>query len=197
MKTLDYLIIVGAYLLGAVPFGLLIAKTKGVDLRRVGSGNIGTTNVLRAVGKKEAIITLVADILKGTVPVLVARGLTQNDTVAALAGAAAVIGHDFPVYLGFRGGKGVATSIGVMLGLNPLLGLLLILVWLITAFLFRYSSLSALTAFGVLFGLSFLPSLARAEKALIIFLSALIYIKHRANIQRLLQGVEPKLGQKA
>ncbi len=194
---MEYILVLLGYLLGSVPFGLLIAKTRGIDLRKVGSGNIGTTNVLRTVGKKEAVITLLADILKGTVPVVLARILTGDSTVVALTAAASVLGHDFPVFLRFKGGKGVATSIGVMLGVNPLLGLLLVGVWVLTAMVFKYSSLSALTAFGVLFIFSFVPFFPKPIKALMILLPALIYIKHRANIQRLIQGVEPKLGQKA
>jgi glycerol-3-phosphate acyltransferase PlsY len=194
---MEYLIVLLGYLFGSVPFGLLISKARGIDLRKVGSGNIGTTNVLRAVGKKEALITLLADILKGTVPVVLARTLTGNDTLVALTAAAAVLGHDFPLFLRFKGGKGVATSIGVMLGVSPFLGLLLIVVWVLTALVFKYSSLSALTAFGVLFVFSFVPSFPKPIKALMIILPALIYVKHRANIQRLIQGVEPKLGQKA
>ena len=194
---MKYLVVLLGYLLGSVPFGLLIAKSRGIDLRKVGSGNIGTTNVLRAVGKKEALVTLLADILKGTVPVLLARALTGDENLVALTAAASVLGHDFPVFLRFKGGKGVATSIGVMLGVNPIVGVVLVAVWVLTALLFRYSSLSALTAFGLLFVFSFVPGFHRAQKALMIFLPALIYIKHRANIQRLIQGVEPKLGQKA
>lgn len=193
---MEYLIVAIAYLLGAVPFGLLIARAKGIDLRKVGSGNIGTTNVLRAVGKKEALLTLFADILKGTVPVLIAKATTGQDSIIALTAAAAVIGHDFSIYLGFRGGKGVATSIGVVLGIKPLLGITLVVVWILSAFAFRYSSLSALIAFTTLLALSFVSDLEKPIRLLMIVLFALIYFKHRSNIKRLIQGVEPKLGQR-
>ncbi|NOX19925.1 MAG: glycerol-3-phosphate 1-O-acyltransferase PlsY [Nitrospirae bacterium] len=193
---MEYLIVVFAYLLGAIPFGLLIAKARGIDLRKVGSGNIGTTNVLRAVGKKEALITLAADILKGTIPVVIAKILTGHDTIVAMTAAAAVIGHDFSIYLGFKGGKGVATSLGVVLGLKPLLGVTLIIVWILTALCFRYSSLSALVAFAFLLLFSFISDLSKPIRLLMILLFALIYFKHRSNIKRLVQGVEPKLGQR-
>ena len=123
--------IIFSYLIGAIPFGLLFAKAfTGVDVRTVGSGNIGATNVLRAGGKTAAALTLLADGLKGALPVLAGRHLLHEDYSAALAGAAAILGHNFPVYLGFKGGKGVATGLGVVLATTPLIGLFCLIAWM-------------------------------------------------------------------
>src|SRR5512139_378887 len=139
----------GAYLLGAVPFGLLFARLLGdVDVRSVGSGNIGATNVLRAAGRTAAVLTLIADILKGLVPALLAPHIASDAWLPVLTGVAAVAGHNFPVYLGFKGGKGVATSFGVILAVSPGVGLVCLLAWLGSALLWRYSSLAALVAFA-------------------------------------------------
>jgi glycerol-3-phosphate acyltransferase PlsY len=150
-------VIVASYLVGAIPFGLLFGKLfANVDVRTMGSGNIGATNVLRAAGKKAAILTLIADALKGLGPVLIVRALFQDDVTTALSGAAAVLGHNFPLYLGFKGGKGVATSFGVVFGVSPWIGLFCLMTWLVAASLWRYSSLSALVAFAAYPILSFL-----------------------------------------
>lgn len=195
---LSVIFVVFAYLAGAVPFGLLFAKIfTGIDVRSVGSGNIGATNVLRAAGKKAAIVTLLADCVKGALPVLIARLWLHNDLLAALAGIAAVLGHNFPVYLGFKGGKGVATSYGVILAVTPWLGLLCLLTWLGSTLLWRYSSLSALISFLLYPFLVF--SLFPESKwpgVLALFLAAMIYYRHRENIKRLLSGTESKIGQK-
>ena len=193
---LQILAVIASYLLGAVPFGLLFSRLfSNVDVRTVGSGNIGATNVLRASGKKAAILTLLADCLKGLLPVLAIKFLFHDDTVTALAGAAAILGHNFPVYLEFKGGKGVATSCGVVLAVAPWIGLICLIIWLISAFLWRYSSLSALIAFA------FYPLLTIASGVqskplglLSLFIFAMIYYRHRENIKRLLAGTEPKIG---
>jgi glycerol-3-phosphate acyltransferase PlsY len=192
------LLIAASYLLGAVPFGLLFSNLfSGVDVRTVGSRNIGATNVLRSAGKTAAILTLLADMLKGVVPVVVARHFFAGEAITAFAGAAAIIGHNFPVYLGFRGGKGVATGFGVMLGVTPLIGLFCLLTWLGAAYLWKYSSLSALCAFAAYPALTIaLYPQSRPLGALSLFIAGLIYVRHRENIKRLLAGTEPKIGEK-
>ncbi len=185
-----------AYIAGSIPFGLVIARARGVDLRRSGSGNIGATNVLRTMGKKEAVFTLTGDIMKGAFAVALVKVSGYGDPYAGIAGLLAVLGHDYPVFMRFRGGKGVATSIGVLLVYAPYVGLLTVLIWLAAVFASRYSSLGALTAF------TFLPlnMLLLEEGAfgvsLSLVLTLLIYVKHRENIRRLLKGREPRIGQK-
>jgi acyl phosphate:glycerol-3-phosphate acyltransferase len=188
-----------SYLLGAVPFGLIFSRILAhIDVRSVGSGNIGATNVLRAAGKKAAILTLLADALKGYVSVFVAQLLFNDDYITVLAGAAAILGHNFPVYLKFKGGKGVATSYGVMLAASPLIGLLSLLVWPLVALIWRYSSLAALVSIAsyplLIFGTASSPS--KPYELLSVFIFALIYYRHRENIKRLLDGTEPKIGKK-
>ena len=147
--TFTILAVLFSYLIGAIPFGLLFTRWfSDIDVRTVGSGNIGATNVLRAAGKKAALLTLLADCLKGLLPVLAIRLLLHDDLVSVLSGAAALLGHTFPVYLGFKGGKGVATSFGVALALTPLAALASLITWAAAAFIWRYSSLAALTAFA-------------------------------------------------
>lgn len=192
------IIIVLAYLCGAIPFGLLFTKLfTGKDVRSVGSGNIGATNVLRAAGKKAAVLTLLADCLKGLVPVLIVRLLLPDDALEVLTGIAAVLGHNFPVFLGFKGGKGVATSYGVALAVTPLLGLVCLLIWLGATLVWRYSSLSALISFLAypFLVFSIYPD-SRPLGSLALFLAGMIYFRHRENIKRLVAGTEPKIGQK-
>ncbi len=188
-----------SYLIGAIPFGLLFTRLfAGIDVRTVGSGNIGATNVLRASGKKAAIMTLLADALKGFLPVLLVQLLIRSDVTTVLSGAAAVLGHNFPVYLKFKGGKGVATSFGVVLAVAPWIGLACLVIWLLTALLWRYSSLSALIAFACYPIITFIKSQPpeRTYGALALFIFAMIYYRHRENIKRLIAGEEPKIGQK-
>jgi glycerol-3-phosphate acyltransferase PlsY len=200
MNTLfQILAILLSYLLGAVPFGLLFSKLfSDVDIRTVGSGNIGATNVLRAAGKKAAILTLLTDTLKGMVPVLIVKYFFQDDAITVLTGAAAILGHNFPVYLNFKGGKGVATSYGVILAVVPWIGCICILVWVLVAYIWRYSSLSALVSFTSYLGLTFLAnsSLPKPYGLLSLFIFGMIYYRHRGNIKRLLSGTEPKIGKK-
>jgi glycerol-3-phosphate acyltransferase PlsY len=186
-----------AYLLGSVPFGLLVARLQGnVDLRRVGSGNIGATNVLRAVGKGAAAVTLLGDIGKGAAAVAMARGLGASSGVVAAVALGAVLGHLFPLFLGFRGGKGVATTLGVVLAAMPAVGGLLLVVWLLVATVWRYSSLAALAAAASLPGLVWLLDGRGAMLLLGGVLTLLLFWRHRENIQRLLRGTEGKIGQK-
>ncbi|WP_457092542.1 glycerol-3-phosphate 1-O-acyltransferase PlsY [Microvirga sp. P5_D2] len=182
------------YLLGSIPFGVIFTRMAGLgDIRNVGSGNIGATNVLRTGRKGLAAATLVGDALKGTVAVLIAAQWgAQFATIAALG---AFIGHLFPVWLKFKGGKGVATFIGVLIGLNWVAALIFAAIWLGVAFASRYSSLSALIASAatpVALWLLGEPGMA----AIMIILVALLWWKHSANISRLLDGTEGKIGQK-
>lgn len=194
MKVL--LVLIVAYLAGSIPSGLLIAQSRGVNLRKTGSRNIGATNVLRSLGKKEAVQTLLGDILKGAFAVALMKLSGYGGPFLFLAGIAAVIGHNYSVYLGFKGGKGVATSLGVLLVYSPNLGLAVIMVWLIVAFFSRYSSLAALTSFTLLPVYTLLFSKGLVEFLLSLLLTSLIFIKHQENIKRLLSGDEPKIGQK-
>jgi glycerol-3-phosphate acyltransferase PlsY len=184
--------LVGGYLIGSVPFGLLLTKAAGLgDIRQVGSGNIGATNVLRTGRKGLAAATLILDGLKGAVAVLLARQFLGDQDV--VVGTAAVLGHLFPVWLGFRGGKGVATGLGVLLAAAWPVGLACCAVWLVAAKLLKMSSAAALTAFAAapLFALV-LSSMDHALMALLI--AVLVFWRHEANIRRLLAGTEPRIG---
>ena len=187
-----------SYLAGAIPFGLIIGKTMGgVDVRTVGSGNIGATNVLRGAGKTAALLTLLADALKGFIPVLLAARIFSDDTITALCGIAAIAGHNFPIYLRFKGGKGVATSFGVVLAVAPWTGLVCLLTWGAAAAVWRYSSLSALVAFALYPLITFtFHGDSKPLSLLSLFVFGLMYFRHRGNIKRLLVGTEPKIGQK-
>jgi len=197
-NVFQILVIILAYLLGAVPFGLIFSRIfSNVDVRSVGSGNIGATNVLRAAGKKAAILTLLADALKGCLPVLAAKLFFNNDYVTVLTGASSILGHNFPIYLKFKGGKGVATSYGVMLAASPLIGLISLLVWPLAAFIWRFSSLAALISIASYPLLTFgTTSSSKPYELLSLFIFALIYYRHRENIKRLLAGTEPKIGKR-
>jgi glycerol-3-phosphate acyltransferase PlsY len=191
--------IIASYLVGAIPFGLFFGKLlSGVDVRTVGSGNIGATNVLRGAGKKAALMTLLADALKGLVPVLLTARIGNDDTVTALSGIAAIAGHNFPIYLRFKGGKGVATSFGVVLAVAPWTGLVCLLTWAAAAAVWRYSSLSALIAFALYPLITFaFHGDSRPLSLLSLVVFGLMYFRHRDNIKRLLAGTEPKIGQKS
>ena len=184
------------YLLGSVPFGVVITRALGLgDLRKIGSGNIGATNVLRTGHKGAALATLLLDSGKGAIAVLLARWL-GGEGAALVAGAAAFLGHLFPVFLGFKGGKGVATFLGTLIALSWRVGLMACGLWLLTAALTRISSLSALVAAAgaPLLALGFG---ARGLALAALFMAALIFLRHRANIARLVAGTEPRIGRKA
>ncbi|MNU90242.1 putative glycerol-3-phosphate acyltransferase [compost metagenome] len=196
------LVAIGGYLLGSIPFGVILTRAGGAgDVRNIGSGNIGATNVLRTGRKDLAIATLILDAGKGAVALLIARYLF-GEVAGAIAGGAAFMGHLFPVWLGFKGGKGVATFFGLILAACWPLGLLAAATWLIVAFALRYSSLAALVAAALapLYALLPLPALGLPAPApiliLAIFTAVLIYIRHHENIARLLKGAEPKIGAK-
>jgi len=182
-----------AYLLGSVPFGVLITRAVGLgDLRSIGSGNIGATNVLRTGNKGAAAATLLLDAAKGGVAVLIARALLAEDA-AQLAGLSAFLGHLFPVWLTFRGGKGVATFLGTLLALAWPVGLAACATWAVVAALSRISSLAALVAAALSSMWLFLFD--RGEMLLlVVILTLLVYLRHAANLARLKAGTEPKIG---
>jgi glycerol-3-phosphate acyltransferase PlsY len=182
------------YLLGSIPFGLVLTKLAGLgDIRSIGSGNIGATNVLRTGRKDLALATLLLDGGKGAAAVLIARFVSEDLTV--IAGGAAILGHLFPVWLKFKGGKGVATTLGTLIAANWMVGIGACLVWLLTAIVFRYSSLSALIAVAaapfIALWLGTVPQVWLAA-----FAAVLVWIRHHENIRRLLKGEEPKIGKK-
>lgn len=196
------LAVFAAYLIGSLSFAVIISRLMGLsDPRSYGSGNPGATNVLRSGNKAAAILTLVFDALKGVVPVLVAQWLAPRydfgETTIAFVGLAAFMGHLWPVFFGFKGGKGVATAAGVMLALNPWLGLATLGLWIAVAATFRYSSLAALVA--AVFA-PFCQLLVWGGSPLVLAIAAmslLLIWRHTANIQKLLAGTESRLGQKA
>ena len=181
------------YLLGSIPFGVLVTRAMGLgDLRQIGSGNIGATNVLRTGNKGAALATLLLDGGKGAVAVLLARWLLAEDA-AQVAGLAAFLGHLFPVWLGFRGGKGVATFLGLLLALNWMIGALVCLTWLIVAVVGRVSSIAALVA-AASSGLWILFFTDGSLLLLALVLTVLIYVRHLENLKRIKAGTEPKIG---
>jgi glycerol-3-phosphate acyltransferase PlsY len=207
------LLIAFAYLLGSVPFGVLIASAYGKDLRSIGSGNIGATNVARALGKRWAYVCFVLDCLKGLVPMLIAKLIIGELTVVALslwlaAGCAAVMGHVFPIYLKFKGGKGVATSLGMILGLYPyytIPGISALFIWVVMVLIFRYISLASIIA-SIGFPISLMVSIAVFDEwrflqlwplvVVALVMGLLVVVRHAENIKRLLEGSEAKVMQK-
>jgi len=184
------------YLCGSVPFGLVITRLAGTqDLRTIGSGNIGATNVLRTGRKGLAAATLLLDMLKGTVAILIVNSLYHMSELNLIAATAAFFGHLYPVWLNFRGGKGVATFLGCLLGIHWPAALVFAAVWLVLAYLFRYSSLSALVASATSALSLALFSLGQACVVFLV-LAAVLWWKHSDNIRRLLAGSEGKIGQK-
>ncbi len=192
---IDYFLPLIAYFFGSISSAIVVCRVMGLpDPRNTGSRNPGATNVLRIGGRRlAAVITLISDALKGLIPVLVAAEWTDNTLIVALAGAAAFLGHLYPVFFGFRGGKGVATACGVFLGISGVLTLILVAIWLAVAVLFRYSSLAALTTatLAPLLILWLLPDPWLLAMSLII--TALLFWRHRENITRLLTGTESKI----
>ncbi|MBI4969219.1 MAG: glycerol-3-phosphate 1-O-acyltransferase PlsY [Rhodospirillales bacterium] len=185
----------GGYLLGSIPFGLVLTKMAGLgDIRQIGSGNIGATNVLRTGNKGLAAATLILDAAKGGIAALIAQALA-DPTAGLIAGLAAVLGHNFPVWLRFKGGKGVATSLGVLVAVAWPVGLAAIATWLATAALFRISSLAALLAFALAPIYAFFL-VGRDPAILALLLAAIVITRHHANIRRLLAGQEPRIGGK-
>jgi glycerol-3-phosphate acyltransferase PlsY len=186
--------LLAGYLIGSIPFGLLLVRLAGKgDVRTVGSGNIGSTNVLRAAGKGVAAATLLFDAAKGLVPILLAERLWPGGVSGQFAAAGAFLGHCFPIWLGFRGGKGVATLIGIGFGLHWTIGLSVVVAWLLVARLSRISSLGGMAAAAA----APLAALAFGHREYLLVFSllfAIVLIRHRANIGRLLRGEEPRIG---
>ncbi|MBF0515766.1 MAG: glycerol-3-phosphate 1-O-acyltransferase PlsY [Nitrospirae bacterium] len=184
------LYMIGAFVLGSIPFGLIVAKVKGIDIRKSGSGNIGATNVLRSVGKLAAVFTLAGDMSKGVLAIIIARHLSLGETAVGLIGIFAILGHDFSLFSRFKGGKGVATSLGVLLVYSPVIGILTAAIWIIALSIWKYSSLSAIIAF------CFLPlnvywfDYAQNKLVYGLIIMLLIVYKHRGNIERLINGTE-------
>ncbi|KPK56707.1 MAG: acyl-phosphate glycerol 3-phosphate acyltransferase [Thiotrichales bacterium SG8_50] len=197
MAVLDIALIGAAYLLGSISTAIVTCKLMGLpDPRSGGSGNPGATNVLRLGGKKAAAVTLAGDLLKGLLPVLAAQALSVGAATLALVGLAAFLGHLYPIFFGFKGGKGVATTLGVLLGISWWVGLATAATWLAMAAVFRISSLSALTAMLMA---PLYTHLFTHSKELVIgtaVMSAVLYWRHRSNIGRLLRGEEGRMGKR-
>ena len=195
------IIIITAYLLGKISTSYIVAKRlAGVDIRTQGSGNAGSTNVLRTLGKKAGALTFIGDVLKGLIAVLIARfiayGVNLDDTTCAyIAVVAVVLGHNYPVFLGFKGGKGVATSLGSMLGMNPLVALLCLGFFIIIVAITKYVSLGSILGIGLS---PVIMMINHNTKGVLVtlFLTISVVITHKENIKRLLNGTERKLGQK-
>jgi glycerol-3-phosphate acyltransferase PlsY len=202
-----WIIVATAYLIGAVPFGLLIAKrVSGIDLREFGSGNIGTSNAVRAMGRRWGFVVFLLDFLKGFLPVVACYGLVGEhsetlDLLQVLTGTAAVLGHCFPIYLGFRGGKGVATGCGAIVAINVWVFVSGGVVWLVTRFTTRYAGLASIMM-GITFPIATwvidrILGLHRPELLVgSLLLTILILVRHRSNMKRMLKGTEPRIGEK-
>jgi len=189
--------VLGCYLIGSVPFGLITAKAMGAgDIRKMGSGNIGATNVLRSAGKFGGAITLLLDVLKGFIPLVVAKSWWGIGNWTLLMGFLAIVGHNYPIYLKFKGGKGVATSFGVLIALWPDIGLIILGLWIASVIIWRYSSLAALISFAVLPIIIILGEGSLHYFIFSIIVSIMIFYRHKDNIKRLLRGEENKVGKK-
>lgn len=206
LLLLTLVVVALAYLAGSIPFAVVVSRAMGLqDPRTFGSGNPGATNVLRTGSKKAALLTLLGDALKGWLPVYVVASLSPtlglSPWATALCGVAAFLGHVFPVFLKFKGGKGVATALGVLMALNPWLGLATLATWLIVAYASRYSSLSSIVSaiFAPLYyllGANVAWPMKGSYISAIVVISAMLLFRHSANISRLLKGKESKIGSK-
>jgi acyl phosphate:glycerol-3-phosphate acyltransferase len=191
---LTILVCLLGYLLGSIPFGLLLTRIAGLgDIRGIGSGNIGATNVLRTGGKSLAAATLILDGLKGAAAVLIAQAVLWNQDTALFAGLTAVLGHLFPIWLGFKGGKGAATGLGVLIAASWPVGLAACAVWLLVAAAARLSSLATLAAFAAAPVVALILEEFSVVK-LAFTIAVLVFVRHQANIRRLLTGTEPRIG---
>lgn len=198
MSILSVAAVFAAYLIGAIPFGLLFARLlTGKDPRQHGSGNIGATNAMRTGGKKVGVLTLLADILKGTAPVAIVMALDGEEFLIGAVALAAFLGHVFPVYLGFKGGKGVATMFGVVIPWLPWVATGAFVVWFICFKLTRYVSLASVVAGVSLPLFSLLVQASWAAFGVCTILGALMILRHQSNIKRLIAGDEPKAGAKS
>lgn len=193
--VLNISLVIIAYLFGSVSAAVIVCKVMQLDdPRTIGSRNPGTTNVLRLHGKKAAVLTLAGDLIKGLVPVLLVRMLGAPDLIVALSALAAFCGHIFPVFFNFKGGKGVATLIGVLFGMHWLLGTVFITSWLVIAFLFRYSSLAGLSSAALLPAFAIFLQVPVFYVGSIVVMTIILFWRHRSNIRKLIAGKEDKIG---
>ncbi|TAL28915.1 MAG: glycerol-3-phosphate 1-O-acyltransferase [Nitrospirae bacterium] len=191
------LLIIFSFILGSVPFGVIIAKVKGINLKKAGSGNIGATNVLRVMGKGSAALTLLGDMLKGAAAVAIGSYLSVGPAYEGAMGISAILGHNFSLFLRFKGGKGVATSIGVLLIYSPKVAILTLMIWLFVALMTKYSSLGAIMSFGLLPVNVYLFDYSKAKLSVAAVIALLILSRHIGNIERLIKGVERKIGERS
>ncbi len=205
-----YLLVPAAFLMGSIPFGLIFTGSKGIDLRSTGSKNIGATNVLRSAGKMPAVLTLMGDMIKGAVPVLIyiymigniGISLTADERVIAedlwpgIVGLSAVLGHMFSIFLSFKGGKGVATGFGVLLVYSPMAAGIGLIIWIAVAYISKISSLAAITAVGLMPVVFILFRASAVKVTISMVLAALIIYKHKSNIKNLINGKESRIGDK-
>jgi glycerol-3-phosphate acyltransferase PlsY len=186
------LMLLFAYLLGSIPTGFLLGSFSGIDIRKAGSGNVGATNVARVVGKKQGVITLLVDVAKGFIPVLIASRLGFDLTVTGLVALAALVGHLYPVFLKFQGGKGVAIALGIFLAVAPLASLALVVVFAVVMLAWRWVSLASMTAAGAAPLVLLIFSYPSPLVVLGLMIALLIIFRHQENIRRLRSGAEPK-----
>lgn len=189
---MELLLVIFSYLFGSIPSGFIIGRFSGLDVRTVGSGNIGATNVARVIGKGRGLLTLLADTAKGFIPVVIALRMAYSDAAVGLIGAVVFLGHLYPIFLKFKGGKGVATALGVLLALAPGAVLILLAVFGAVFLASRIASLSSMMAAIAAPLTLWLLNYSPAAVAMTVFLAIMIVIRHRANIQRLLSGTEPR-----
>jgi glycerol-3-phosphate acyltransferase PlsY len=196
MDMIKYILLfIASFILGSIPFGIIIAKAKGVDLKKVGSRNIGATNVLRSLGKWPAALTLLGDVLKGTAAIAIGRYFGVEPVYEGFVGLSAILGHNFSIFLGFRGGKGVATSLGVLGIYSPQTALFTFIIWLLVVMFTKYSSLGALVSFGLL-PINVLLFDSKEKLFTAILITILIFMRHKDNIQRFIKGTERRMGQR-
>jgi glycerol-3-phosphate acyltransferase PlsY len=186
------LMLLFAYLLGSIPTGFLLGSFSGIDIRKTGSGNVGATNVARVVGKKQGVITLLVDVAKGFIPVLIASRLGFDLTVTGLVALATLVGHLYPVFLKFQGGKGVATALGIFLAVAPLASLALVVVFAVVMLAWRWVSLASMVAAGAAPLVLLIFSYPSTLVVLGLMIALLIIFRHQENIRRLRSGAEPK-----
>ena len=198
MTTSQALALALAYLIGAIPIGLLAGFAKGVDVRETGSGNIGTTNVMRAVGTRIGIAVFIGDVLKGVLGVLLCKALGGEGWVLGMAALFAVMGHCFSPYLAFKGGKGVATTLGAFLAVGPLLGLACLAIWVLVVATTRYVSLGSVLAVaaGPVILYATAPAVGAEVVVAVVVIALLVIGRHNDNMERLLQGTENRIGTK-
>jgi len=191
------LLIILAFIIGSIPVGVLVAKTKGIDLKMVGSGNIGATNVLRSLGKGPAALTLLGDVMKGVIVVALGKYFGMGTFYQGLIGLSAILGHNFSLFLRFRGGKGVATSLGVFILYSPQTALITSIIWAVVVLTTKYSSLGALISFGLLpLNVILLDSDSKDKLPIAFLVTIFILLRHSDNIRRLMKGTERRIGER-